>query len=295
MSGPLTGVRREAGWAGGDARGRPVCPARSAGLPWPVLGTGGGAARPRPGPCARGAAGPTAVLAAHGPARGAAPRARRSGRLALAAARRALRAVCRRPGRAAAASRSSSPGGVPADFAGCAGISRRPGRGPGASLPGPGAVPHPPLVRAPCPDRCPGPGPGGMRYLARHLMIARLPPPGPPGGGMMPALPSPAPSPPWPGSDRAARASPELPAWPGGTGAGGLPVLLRAAVSPHRPSGPCPDFFESCCSSWSPVTESNRRPSPYHGRPENLQPTTTQDRILLCLRIRGLEGPGVAG
>ena len=42
---------------------------------------------------------------------------------------------------------------------------------------------------------------------------------------------------------------------------------LRAAVSPHRHSEPRPDFFESCRSSWSPVTESNRRPSPYHRDP----------------------------
>ena len=40
---------------------------------------------------------------------------------------------------------------------------------------------------------------------------------------------------------------------------------LRAAVSPHRLSETRPDFFELLGSSWSPVTESNRRPSPYHG------------------------------
>ena len=57
------------------------------------------------------------------------------------------------------------------------------GRGPDASLPGPGAVPHPPLVRVPYPSRCPRPGPGGMRYMARHQTIARLPTPGPPGRG----------------------------------------------------------------------------------------------------------------
>ena len=60
--------------------------------------------------------------------RAAWPRARWPARLALAAARRAARAVCRRPGCAAAASGSSSPGGVPGDLAGCAaGVSRRPG------------------------------------------------------------------------------------------------------------------------------------------------------------------------
>jgi hypothetical protein len=47
--------------------------------------------------------------------------------------------------------------------------------------------------------------------------------------------------------------------------------------------------------SWSPVTESNRRPSPYHGQPANLRPATTLDRMLPCLRIRGLEGLGAAG
>jgi hypothetical protein len=43
-------------------------------------------------------------------------------------------------------------------------------------------------------------------------------------------------------------------------------VRLRAVsqASPHRPSEPRRDFLESCRSSWSPVTESNRRPSPYH-------------------------------
>jgi len=56
-------------------------------------------------------------------------------------------------------------------------------RGPDASLPGPGAVPHPPLVRVSCPSRCPRPGPGGMWYMARHQTIARLPTPGPPGRG----------------------------------------------------------------------------------------------------------------
>jgi hypothetical protein len=42
---------------------------------------------------------------------------------------------------------------------------------------------------------------------------------------------------------------------------------LRAAVSPHRPPEPGQDFFESWRSSWSSVTESNRRSSPYHGYP----------------------------
>ena len=82
------------------------------------------------------------------------------------------------------------------------------GRGPAASLPGPGAVPHPPLTRAPCPSRCRDGGPGGIRYTARHRTIARLPLPGHRAVGMIPARPSPAPSPPWPGSDGAARGHP---------------------------------------------------------------------------------------
>jgi len=44
----------------------------------------------------------------------------------------------------------------------------------------------------------------------------------------------------------------------------GLPVPCGQPLVPNRPSEPCPDFFESLRSSWSPVTESNRRPSPYH-------------------------------
>jgi hypothetical protein len=74
MPGPLTGMRRDTGWAGGDARARPVFPARSAGLPWAVLGTGGGAAvQSRPGSVPVVLPGRRQVLAAHGPARGVAP------------------------------------------------------------------------------------------------------------------------------------------------------------------------------------------------------------------------------
>jgi hypothetical protein len=82
----------------------------------------------RSGVCARGAAGPAASPCRSAGRRAAWPRARWPGHLALAVARRAARAVCRRPGCAAAGSRSSSPGGVPGDLAGCAaGIRRRPG------------------------------------------------------------------------------------------------------------------------------------------------------------------------
>ena len=104
-----------------------------------------------------------------------------------------------------------------------------------------------------------------MRYLARHLTIARLPPPGPPGGGMIPAQPSPAPSPPWPGSDGAA------PGIPGAVGMAWRDWRWRAASAscgqplvPTGPQSPARIFSNHTRSSWSPVTESNRRPSPYH-------------------------------
>ena len=115
--------------AGGDARERPVFPARSAGLPWAVLGTGGGAVQPRPGSVPVVLPGRRQSLPLTGPARGVAP-------CPVAGAPRAGccpagSAGCLPPpwpGCAAAASRSSSPGGVPGDLAGCAaGISRRPG------------------------------------------------------------------------------------------------------------------------------------------------------------------------
>jgi hypothetical protein len=207
------------------------------------------------------------------------------------------------------------------------------------SLPGPGVA----LVRRWCAHRVPadarGPGPGGMRYRARHLTIARCRPRWRPAtGGRRDAIPVarlPAPGPPGRGRGtggrhlrfhrhgqvglpprhrRAARDRlrscgdgpsglgpvrhrlmsgcavtgaglsgarfPWLPgardltgwprgipgaagmAWPSGSLGGQWPP--RAAVSPHRSSEPGRDFFELYRSSWSPVTESNRRPSPYH-------------------------------
>jgi hypothetical protein len=68
-----------------------------------------------------------------------------------------------------------------------------------------------------------------------------------------------------PGSDGLAQGIPRAAdmAWPSGSLGG--QYAPAAAVSPHRPSEPGPDFFESWRSSWSPVTESNRRPSPYYG------------------------------
>ena len=65
------------------------------------------------------------------------------------------------------------------------------------------------------------------------------------------------------GSGGLPRASAELSAWPGGSGSLGRQRSLRAAVSPHRPLAPGPNFFESCHSSWSPGT---RRPSARPGR-----------------------------
>jgi hypothetical protein len=110
------------------------------------------------------------------------------------------------------------------------------GRGPGAALPGPGAVPHPPLARAPCPGRSPRPGPGGIRYAARHQAIAWLPFPGHRAVGMMPARPSPAPPPPWPGSGGTA------PGIPGAAGIAWRDWRWRAAGAscgqPLVPTGP---------------------------------------------------------
>ena len=132
MSGPLIGRRRETGCAGGDARERPVFPARTAGLPRVVLGTGDGAVRPRPGSVPVVLPGRRQVLAAHRAGARRGPRARWPGRLALAVARRAARAACRRPASAAGARTASRP--------------------------------------------MPATGAGRMRYLARHLAIARLSP-----------------------------------------------------------------------------------------------------------------------
>ena len=177
MSGPLIGMRRRR-CEGTTCLSGPVS--------W--LTVGGLEHRRHSGPATSGVCavvlpGRRQSLPLTGPTR-AGPRARRPGRLALAVARRAARAVCRRPGCAAARieviatrRRARRLGAAPPASAAAR------GRRPGASLPGPGAAPHPPLVRAPCPGRCPRPGPGGMRYMARHLMIARLPAPGPPGRG----------------------------------------------------------------------------------------------------------------
>ena len=110
------------------------------------------------------------------------------------------------------------------------------GRGPGAWLPGPGAVPHPPLVRAPCPRRCPRPGPGGMRHgpAPDDRPAPRSRAAGPP--GMIPAQPSPALSPPWPGSGGAA------PSIPGAAGMAWRDWPWRAAGAccgqPLVPTGP---------------------------------------------------------
>ena len=238
-------MRRETGWAGGDARERPVFPARSAGLPWAVLGTGGGAVQPRPGSVPVVLPGRRQVRAAHGPARGVAPCpvARGASRWLVPGGRRGLSAAAaararggrievivawRRARRLGRLCRRDQP--PPGTRARClaAGAWRRPASAAGART----------VSRL-----MPATGSGGMRYLARHLMIARFPPPGSPGRGhdtgaaVTCAFTA-------NGQDLAGlpRASPELSAWRSGTGLAGCQCLLRAAVSPHRPSGPCPDF-----------------------------------------------------
>ena len=152
MSSPLTGMRRETGCAGGDARERPVFPARSAGVPRAVLGTGDGAVQPRPGSVPVVLPGRRQVLAAHraGARRGPVPGGQGASRWLLPGGQRGLSAAApgaRRPHqghRRLAACPETWPAAPPASAA-----AR--GRRPDASLPGPGAVPHPPLVRAPCP------------------------------------------------------------------------------------------------------------------------------------------------
>jgi hypothetical protein len=265
MSGPLIGMRRETGWAGGDARERPVLPARSAGLPRAVLGTGDVADRPRPGSVPVVLPSRRQSLPLAGPARGVAPcpvaRAPRADCCPAGSA-----AACRRPGCAAAASRSSSPGGVPGDLAGCAAGIRR----------GPGTPARCLAARA-----CRRPASAAGARTVSRLMPAT--------GSGRDAVPGPAPddrpAPPsraaGSGHDTGAAATCAFTAmagiWRGcpghprscrhglaGLALAGCQCLLRAAVSPHRPLRAHSNLFESCRSSWSPVTESNHRPSPYH-------------------------------
>ena len=96
-----------------------------------------------------------------------------------------------RPGGRGGASRSLSPGGVPRELGGLRrGISRRRGRGPDALAARVRCRPRPPLVRAPCPADARDPGPGGMRYPARHLTIVRCRPRWrPAAGGRRDAIP----------------------------------------------------------------------------------------------------------
>ena len=135
------------------------------------------------------------------------PRVRWPGRLTLAVARRAAWTACRRPGPGArrrievavAWRRARELGRLRRASAAAGDAGQMP------SLPGPGVA----LVRRWCAHRVPadarGPGPGGMRYRARHLTIARcrprwrpatggrrdaipvarLPAPGPPGRGVV--------------------------------------------------------------------------------------------------------------
>ena len=187
------------------------------------------------------------------------------------------RVVTRHPGRRPDA---SLPG--PAPPASAAG-----GRSPGSPAPGPPGVgmvraavtcpspPWPGRAVAPAPAaRCAGPaaarsrsggnGPSGLGPVRLRLMSDRAVTGAGLSGTRFPPLPR------GPGSDGPPRAPPELSPWPSGVARWAVSSPLRVAVSPHRPSEPGPDFFESYRSSWSPVTESNRRPSPYHRVPIDL-------------------------
>ena len=54
-----------------------------------------------------------------------------------------------------------------------------------------------------------------------------------------------------------------------------LPSLPLGTVRPHSGLYTAPDFFSnSVFKLRSPVTESNRRPSPYHGQPDHLLAST---------------------
>jgi len=146
------------------------------------------------------------------------------------------------PGARAAASRSSSPGGpCPETWPAVPpGVSRRPGdAGQVPCCPGLAPSPHSPLVaRARVPVDARDRVRAGCDTRPRHPTTARLPLPGHRAVGMIPAQPSPAPSPPWPGSGGAAPGRPRrLPARAlAGLALAGCQCLLRAAVSPHRPS-----------------------------------------------------------
>jgi hypothetical protein len=204
MPSPLIGMRRETDCADGDAGERPVFPARSAGSPWTVLGTGDVAVQPRPGSEPVVLPGRWQSLPLTG-RRAAWPRAGGQGasRWLLPGRQRGLSAAApgaRRPHKVIVAWRRARRLGR---------LCRRYQPSPGDA----GQMPRcpslaPSCIRRWCAQRVPVDARdrvrAGMRYLARHLTIARLPPPGPPGGGMIPAQPSPAPSPPWPGSDGAA-------------------------------------------------------------------------------------------
>ena len=235
-------MRRETGWAGGDARERPVFPARSAGLPRAVPGTGDAAARPRPGPVPVVLPGRRQVLAAHGPARGVAPCpvARAPG----AGCCPAGGAGCLPPPRVrggrieviVAWQRARRPGGC------AAGISRRPATRARCLAARAWRVPHPPLVRAPSPGRCPRPGSGRDAVPVPAPDDRPAPPCRAAGRGMIPARPSPAPSPPWPGSGGAA------PGIPGAAGMAWRDWRWRAASAscgqPLVPTGPQTRFRE---------------------------------------------------
>ena len=234
-------------------------------------------------------AGPVAALTGSLDRRAAwPPRVRWPGRLTLAVARRAAWTACRRPGPGGAAAHrgrrrlAACPGTRPA----APGISRRRGSGPdalAARSPGSPRPGHPDvgvvrvavtcaftaMARSGCrpgtggaardrPARSCGDGPSGLGPVRHRLMSGCAVTGAGLSGARFPWLPGARDLTGWPRGSRHGQAEwlAGRPVWP-----------LRAAVSPHRLSEPCPDFFEFYRSSWSPVTESNRRPSPYHVPP----------------------------
>ena len=122
-------------------------------------------------------------------------------------------------------------------------------------------------------------GPARARGASRAATVCRCPGDIPPGSGSQPpsrfltcaltdAGQSGALFP--PGYDRTGGSS-GLPGHPGLAGKTSrvwrllrCPCPLPAAVRPHRRPSPIRITFEYDTLTWSPVTESNRRPSPYH-------------------------------
>ena len=218
----------------------------------------------RSGVCARGAAGPAAVRAAHGPPRGVAP----------CPVARAPRAGCCPAGSAGCLPPPRVRGGRIKVIVAWR-RARRLGRFCRRHQPPPGDAGQMP--------RCPGLAPSRIRRWCAHrvpvdardrVRAGTIPGPAP---DDRPAPPSRAAG---RGHDTGAAVTCAFTAMAGiRRDCPGHPRRCRHGLAglalagcqcpcgqPLVPTGlrACPDFFESYCSSWSPVTESNRRPSPYH-------------------------------